>query len=328
MVRQKTVLFTITIDTEIDKSPEWVIGPQESYTSVTHGVPDLLSPIFDRYDAKATFLLSGEVMEDDESVEVLKHTSGIEVGTHLHGDLTEPQRTHRQLSGHRTAEMQCSYSQEIEFQKLLTLTDQYRRRFGRSPRSFRAGRWGAGSNTIPCLERLGYAVDSSVSPGVRWDYPEGIADYTDACSYPYVPSRENITRPGSSRILEVPASISCPWVRRKLRSSGVLEKNPLAAKVVDRAFPLSWVTPAFTNTVRIIRAAEGVVREAPGEVAVVNMMFHSVDIIPNASPAALTEADSQMLLHRIEDVLRYASKKGYMFVTLSEVRPYFIDAQN
>ena len=44
----------------------------------------------------------------------------------------------------------------------------FRTAFGRPPRSFRAGRFGIGENTVPILDSLGYAVESSVTPHVDW----------------------------------------------------------------------------------------------------------------------------------------------------------------
>jgi len=59
------------------------------------------------------------------------------------------------MANQNTSEIQSSYSQEIEFEKLKNLTDLFINKFGHRPTSFRAGRFGAGNNTISALENLG-----------------------------------------------------------------------------------------------------------------------------------------------------------------------------
>ncbi len=320
-----TLLFAVTIDTEIDKSPNWTVPNQESFRSVVEGVPKLLSPIFDKYEARPTYLLSPEVIANGESASVLRSTSNCELGSHLHGDVIEPQRRIQTLRNSNICEMQCSYSKEIEFGKLKSLTDLYAKTFGHSPSSFRAGRWGAGRNTIRCLKELGYKVDSSVSPGVCWNNPEGHADYRLASNQPYMVSLEDITEPGDSGILEVPTSIAGPSLRPLFVSSAAISENEVMMRLFNRALPLSWVTPVAHHTPRILHAVERIIRQnRRKDCIMVCMTFHSVDVIPKASPAARDEKEGKMILSRIENVLSHAKKRGFEFITLSEAYPLFI----
>ena len=53
------------------------------------------------------------------------------------------------------------------------------------------------------------------------------------------------------------------------------------------------------------------------------MMFHSMEIMPGASPYAATEKDCQRILDKIEHVLAYAKDNDIRFSTLGEMPQYF-----
>lgn len=88
----KEVLFVISIDVEIDKSPDYSISSHESFESVIHGIPEILTPLFEQYSAKPTYLLSPEVIECKDCAKVLRNLKNCKLGTHLHGEFTEPYR--------------------------------------------------------------------------------------------------------------------------------------------------------------------------------------------------------------------------------------------
>ena len=54
------------------------------------------------------------------------------------------------------------------------------------------------------------------------------------------------------------------------------------------------------------------------------MMFHSVEIIPGASPYALREQDVRRLINRVAVVLRHCFAAEVEFVTLSEMHDRFV----
>ena len=85
-----TIHLLITIDTEIDKAKDWRVSSSESFSSVTTGIPDKLTKIFSKYGARPTYLLSPEVIRNDECVSILKNLKDCELGTHMHGDMIEP----------------------------------------------------------------------------------------------------------------------------------------------------------------------------------------------------------------------------------------------
>ena len=319
-----TTFFVVTIDTEIDKSPDWRLALNGTFLSVLDGIPKKLTPLFHQFEAKPTYLLSSEVIENKDCVSTLKTIGNCELGTHLHGDMIEPQRRIYKLCYTATYEMQCSYPKEIEYQKLKNLTDLFVKKFGYAPTSFRAGRFAAGTNTINSLEKLGYLVDSSVTPCVDWDYPEGRANFLHANDQPYFPSRDNILKAGSSKVLEVPVSIVGSRFRRYLHYSDNTMMFRRLNMIIDKIFTVYWIRPSFQSSKEMLSVIKAIIKKhRPEENIVLNMMFHSMEVIPNASPYTKTEKECDALLNRMEEVLEYGVTNEFDFVTLSELYPYF-----
>lgn len=324
-----TVFFVITIDTEIDRSLDWRVSANETFFSVLEGIPKKFTPLFSQFKVKPTYLLSSEVIENKDGVSTLKSIDNCELGTHLHGDLVEPQRKVYKLGNTSTYEMQNSYPNEIEYQKLKNLTDLFVNKFGYGPTSFRAGRFAAGTNTIKSLEKLGYLVDSSVTSCVDWDYPEGRADFLHASSQPYFPSRDNILKAGNSKVLEAPVSIVCSRFRRYFHYSGNMVIFRRLNMIIDKIFPACWLRPSVQSSKEMIYVIKKLIKQYQGrDFIVLNMMFHSMEVIPNASPYTKTEKECEVLLKRIEEVLEYSVKNEFRFVTLSELYPYFRKREN
>lgn len=316
-------LMVITIDTEVDKSHDWKVSADETFRSVLEGIPDRLDPLFYSHQAKATYLLSGEVMERDDCADVLRSLKNAELGTHLHGELVEPLRAEGQMSGRNFDAMQCSYPADVERMKMIVLTDLFKERFGHAPVSFRAGRFGAGNNTAGILRDLGYKVDSSVSPGMDWDFPDGRVDFMDAPTQPYHVS-DDLTMPDDGPLLEVPVTIRANWFRRALHSSS---SSPLMRgmnRVTNKVFPAVWFRPSYHSDRQMISTARHEVRKGRGnDTIVVNMMFHSMEAVAGASPYAKDEDECHALLTRINTALTWAREMDFKFVTLSELPLFF-----
>jgi len=309
------IFFVVTIDTEIDRSPDWKVSSDETFFSVLYGIPQKFTPLFNQFRAKPTYLLSSELMENNNCVNIFKNIKNCELGTHLHGDLVEPERKFYKIADTYNPAMQNSYPAELEYQKLKNLTDLFIEKFGYKPKSFRAGRFAAGSNTIISLEKLGYLIDSSVTPGVDWDYPEGRANFINAEKQPYFPSKKNILEHGDSKILEVPISIVGSKFRTPIK---------LFNRIVSKIFPTYWLRPSDQSVEEMLYVIKKIKKQNSGkENVVLNTMFHSMEVIPDASPYNKTEKDCKEFLKKIEKVLEYCKINKFDFVTLSELYSYF-----
>ena len=181
MNKVEKIYLLVTIDTECDHDPHWVRSKPLRFESINIGLPQRLQPVFQSTGAIPTYLLTVEVMEDPSCVQTLRSLGGAhEFGTHLHSAFIEPEKKYLDYAGVDSPDFQCHCRPEIEFRKLENLTNLFVACFGRRPKSFRAGRYGAGANTIDALSQLGYALDTSVTPYIRWEHADGDVDYRHA----------------------------------------------------------------------------------------------------------------------------------------------------
>jgi len=321
--------FIITVDTECDKGPGWLIQKPLKFRSAIDGIPSILEPVFQQFGAKATYLLSPEVIQNDDCVSILRDVQkkGAELGTHLHGEFIEP---HTKLDTDATWEMQNTYSRDIEYQKLKNLTALFEEKFGYRPTSFRAGRFGIGENTLPILAELGYTVDSSVAPYCSWKDKGGFIEFFGAPTQPYHPDATNPKKKGKLPILEVPVTVGKTWyeyIPKSLLNS--VPKYPrlwsIPQIIFKEQFKPIFLRPTFQlgtfeNMKSLILSQ--IKKNQPHDVFLV-MLVHNVDFVPGCSPYAQTESESQKFLNRLSDILRFVQSIPVKFITLSEVRNCF-----
>ena len=299
----------ITIDTEVDKGTAWRISSPPAFDSVRRGVPEVLSPLFEEFGAVPTYLLSAEVIEDGWSSEILGGLGDrAELGTHLHAEFVEPGRTlsTATMAGRAADALQCEYPPEIEAAKLAALTELFTKTFGRSPTAFRAGRYALGDTTLEVLVRLGYTVDSSVTPGLRWKYEDTTLDYRR-----WSPAPKRLDVP-SGAIIEIPVGVRPGGpVARFIRYSPAPIAGATRRALGRRAREL-WLRPTWEDG----RALATYVDRAPERLLV--LMFHSIEIIPGASPYAATPAECDRIISSLRFLLRHCTREGIAFVTLSK----------
>jgi hypothetical protein len=306
------VFLMVSIDTECDKGPNWIIQKPLQFSSILRGIPDLLTPLFLENNVKPTYLLSPEVIKDSDSRDVLRNLKNCELGTHLHGEFIEPQEV---LDPDRTKTPQFEYSKEVEREKLINLTSLFEKGFGRLPTSFRSGRWGIGSNTIPILEELGYRVDSSVAPFTTQIFETGKVRFWGAPFQPYHPSLTDFCKRGRSRLLEVPATSINPHFLKYPRflTRYVDEKNKIQRKIfkrIDMSFRTVWLRPFKSSPDEILSMIEALVETLKNRKFIfLNMMFHSNEVMVGASPYVLNHKDQRDYFNDLRSILSFINEK-------------------
>jgi hypothetical protein len=294
------VLVTITIDTECDHDLQWARSNPLKFDSVLTGIPARFQPVFEDVGAVPTYLLTVEVMENKQCVDTLRQINGRhELGTHLHSAFIEPEKKFHNYAGIDSPDFQRHCAPDIEYEKLKNLTELFVQCFGYAPASFRAGRFGAGENTIRSLARLGYSVDTSVTPHIRWKHPDGDVDYRRAPEQPYFPDEGSLITPsgmGGKTVIELPVTMK----KRFLRGP-------------------RWFRPWFSSVDRmkdVVDYHTSRYRDRP--VILLNMMFHSMEVTPGASPYTATDDDVRRYLDDLHSILSWCGSRGYTFVSARE----------
>jgi hypothetical protein len=301
--------LTITIDVEPDCSPSWNYSDPLAFDGVTTGVKDVLQPLFNEFGACPTYLINNVVLEDRMSVETFNSLDGrYELGAHLHSEFIDPEKRFHDYAGKRGEANQCYLPAEIEMAKMKNLTALFQQGFKRNPVSFRAGRFSAGDNTVRCLEALGYLVDTSVTPHIRWadKSREAPVDFLTAREQPYFLVSGSLRQEdGQGRILEVPVSIT---LQRTLRRKKFWEKE-------DR-----WLRPGFSSFRQMTKICDVFRRRYDSTgMLVLNMMFHNVEVLPGKSPYVRTKQDSVDYQDSIRRFLEYCQQLGIVCVSLKEL---------
>jgi hypothetical protein len=304
------VYLCVSIDCECDKGPGWKTRQPLSFAGITTGIAERLQPLFRRYGAKPTYLLSPEVIRDPASVAALAAIeTECELGTHLHGEFAEPGAFEPEV----TAAFQCHYDRPTEQEKLRSLTALFADAFLQKPRSFRAGRFGIGRHSLGILADLGYTVDSSVTPFKDWakaGAPE--ASFRHAPTQPYWPDLEKpaeIAAPGS--LLEIPVTIR----------PAALSWLPLFGSLIEPR----WLRPTKGSVAKLVRLAEDEIAAArpTGRPILLNCMFHNVEIMPGLSPYAQSQEEADAILGRLEGLLAFAASLGIPIIGLGDVPALF-----
>lgn len=319
MYREKIYLI-ISIDTECDKGPGWRIQRPMSFTNITVGLNRELTPLFEQYGIRATYLLSPEVINDDVSINTLSKIDNIELGAHLHEEFIEP---YSNYSTDRTKSVQCSLSDQLERDKLVSLTNLFQQKIGYMPISFRAGRFGISNRTWKILSDLGYLVDSSVTPFKTHYYSDTLIN--NFWGYRNIPFKTV-----DSGLVQVPVtiinrdySILPDIILRRLSDTLDLKKRVLTR--LGFRSKSEWFRPYRTSAESLISIADFVIKHYPkGKVPVLNMMFHSNEILPSASPYCQTTGDVQLYIASMDSLFEHIFKQyDVCSVGLGEYAKYF-----
>lgn len=207
--------------------------------------------------------------------------------------------------------VQAQLSLADERNALIWLTEKFKQRFGHSPISFRAGRYGLGENSVDLLRDLGYRVDSSVTPGLCSRYYLGgrsvVCDYREAAHSPYECARADPAHRGDCGIIEIPISVYKPRM------------NPYEALRLfcGRKRRFVWLRPGFSSRKEMVNVVQRVAhRNDPYDLLV--MMFHNTELAPGKSPYSATRREVKENLSYIREFINVALQYELTPVTYRE----------
>ena len=304
----------VSIDVEEDM-PNWQI---EETTTIRNleGIPRL-QELLEKYNIRPTYLLNYPYASDEKAVEYFtKIKDKCEIGAHLHSWNTPPIAEGE--SG--KIEYQSNLTYQRQYEKIKSITDKLAESFGEAPTAFRAGKFGFNEDTEDILVRLGYLVDSSISPMISWHNQNG------PCFLNYRAKPFWLKNSGN-KLLEVPITIgfnrNIPEIFEKFylhiprftKIRGLLSKDYL--NILD----LVWLYPTLFSEKEMISLLEVMIEK---KIEVFNVFFHSSEIKAGESIYTRNEDELDECFKRLEIFLEYAiNKKGINSVTLSEYRAIY-----
>ena len=284
--------FCVTIDVEPDCSVKWQRSDPLTFVNIEMGIAKILHPLFEECGVRPTYLVSPEILKHEQSIEILKGLKNCELGTHLHSEYIGPELKYENPAGTRSSEFPCNLPDESEFAKIKSITELFNRCFGYYPKSYRAARFGADSDTLKWLAELGYNVDTSVTPHINWQSKGGL-DFRGYPDQPYWIEK--------GKLLEVPVTIG--------------EKRFWL--LPDKWFCYKWLRPTHMTVTEMKILTNEFIRNynAP----ILNMMFHSMEVIPKKTPFVRTRIGQKMYLNRLEKIIKHLKEKGFKSKTLKEL---------
>jgi hypothetical protein len=308
--------LVVGIDTESDN--QWDAEARRSPTFANIGALDRLHDEFAAESVRPTYLVTYPVARDAGSARMLRRLlarGDCEIGAHHHAWETppfEPADVDRHLYA-------LSLPTPRFESQLQALTDAIADATGRPPTSYRSGRFGFAASHVWGLEQRGYRVDSSVTP-LFYEAHKGGPDFVDAPLTPYYLAYDSATRPGTSRVLELPVSAALnrrvpEWLARAYARA----PRPYMTKRllrVARVAHMRWLRPSYSSVEEMIALARQILARG---VPMLNVIFHSSEALVGGSPYNRTDAELAAFLARLRRFCRVATTElGAVPMTMTE----------
>ncbi len=300
----------LTVDTE--EGFDWDAPFQRDGYSLDH-VPRIrrFQEFCEQLGVVPLYLVDWPIANDQQAVEIIGEAlrcGTAEVGVQLHPWVNPP--FDEKLNAHNS--YAGNLPGELETAKFMALRDRIEERFGKPPISYRAGRYGLGSNTSALLRQAGIAIDTSVRSLFDYSAQSG-PDYS---GHPLMPYWLDDDR----SLLELPVT-SVYW--------GLLRNQGQMLHRLQRHIPtLFTILPKLGLLERIALTPEGVtVEEALRGIDIaldeglplLVLSFHSPTLAPGNTSYAANEAEVEALYDWFERVYAYLDKRSVLPVTAAEV---------
>jgi peptidoglycan/xylan/chitin deacetylase (PgdA/CDA1 family) len=312
----------VGIDTEGDNQWDAAARLDQRFENI-YALPRL-HELFARHGVRPTYVITHPVATDPRSADVLRTLAArgdCEIGAHHHAWETPP-CTKADVQRHPYASTLPLPQFEAQ---LENLTEAIERAVGRRPVSYRSGRFGFSASHVPALERCGYLVESSVAP-LFYESHKGGPEFVDAPLRPYFLAYDSATRPGSSRVLEVPLSAALNRnLPKALQYAYARAPKPYTTKRILRALRLlrlRWLRPSYSSVEDMISLARDLAR---WNEPVLNLLFHSSEAIAGGSPYNKTETELNAFFERLDRFLAFATRELHAVpATFAEFRSAYI----
>lgn len=312
----------LSIDVEEDN---WASARERISVENVREIP-AFAVFLERLGIRPTYFVNYQVAIRPWAIEILREvTEGdrAEIGAHLHPWNTPPAGPWRSPGD----TMLCNYPADQQAAKIGRVTHALEDAFGVQPKTFRAGRFGLGPETVSALIAHGYHTDSSVTPYMSWARYDNGPNFQGAPLRPYLlDGAGDVRRPvPGGPLAEVPVScgLSLSAVRQWDKLTRLLRAPPIRAMRIPSLLGRSGLLRRFvlspeTTSSRDMLAAGR--RILAADVPLIHIFMHATSLRPGLSPFVRSRRDALRLYDRIallvEGLARMAS---IQFRTVGEV---------
>lgn len=314
-------VVVVSVDTEEDN---WYRTRHGVATENILEIPRL-GAFLDRMGVRPTYFTTYQVAMAPAAVQTLRDVCAggtAEIGAHLHPWNTPPLT---EAFVPRNSMMK-NLPGALQLAKIQRLTGGLEDAFGVTPRVFRAGRYGLGSETVEALLCCGYEVDSSVSPFINLESTDDGPNYVGAPLDVYrLGSGGDVRRPrASGELIELPLSYG--FSRGPFRfwdpTRRLLERAPFrwlhVAGLADRAGIVKRLvlSPELASVADMLTLSRRLLEHG---VRHLHVSWHSPSLKAGLSPFAATAADVARLYASLAAYFDGLSRlTNVKFATVSE----------
>lgn len=296
--------FIITVDTEGDNIWECKAQRKELLVPQTKNALYIsrFQQLCEKYQFYPTYLVDYEMAQSAAFVEfgreIIKKVSG-EIGMHMHAFSTPPFYELPDIGGKGLA-FAGEYPQNILYQKMEYMTKTLQDIFQINISSHRGGRWYLDNRILKSLDRLGYLVDCTVTPGISWKSTKGqtrVAQGSDYSKY-----QTKVYRLRDTNMCELPVTIKSR-VRTSFCSGNFIQSKKI------------WLRPNGENLNDMIWLVNKNLGEKQNYL---EFMIHSSEFMPGENPVFKTRENIERLYDQMDSLFSYIKGKGYIGITCSD----------
>jgi hypothetical protein len=313
----------VTIDAEEDN---WGDSSSRNYTVDNIARIPVLQQLFDDFDIKPTYLITYPVATAEKAIAILQEileAGKCEIGAQCHPWNTPPLEEEKT----KRNSMLCNLPVQLQYKKMRMLHETIQKYYDIAPISFRSGRWGYSQDVARNLYKLGYKIDSSLTPYTDWRTSQG-PDFSNISPRLYRFSVSNTCQPSTSgELVEMPVTIGYTGylganfavsnailkvARRKrlnhLKLTGILHRFNIIRKV--------WLSPEVSDLQSMIDLTQQMLKH---NYSCLNMVFHSPSLQYGLTPFVQTKDDEERFLDRIKAFLSFIRQVGIEPIKLSDI---------
>lgn len=318
----------ITIDTEEDLWSGYSIKnpPVENIKKIY-----LLQEIFEKYNATPTYLIDYPVATDPYSIELfgdLLKNGKCDIGSHCHPWNNPPFADGGDIEYNTFL---CNLPDDLVYEKIIQLHNKIILNLKFAPIAFRAGRWGVGENVIKSIKKIGYKIDTSITPFVSWEEYYGPKLYMKSNKTVGIERLEEICDKAENCndcaikdncIVELPPTIGffqsnfklCHDMRTLFMNKYFKHFHLIGA--LDRLGLLNFrvLSPETSTFEDMIKLSKAIMNNGN---RFINMTFHSTSLLPGMSPFVRNKKELELFLGKIDRYLEFMTRENVQCIGIS-----------